>query len=229
MAYQVIIPAAGQGKRMGAGKNKVLLELNNIPVLIHTLKVFDEDELCDGIILAVNPLDTAEFKSLINKYKVKKVLDLVPGGKERQDSIYNALKTVKNTGIILVHDAARPFILKEHIHRLLDTAQETGAAIIGVPAKDTMKTVGNHVVMATVERSSLWAVQTPQAFRFSVLYKAYEHAEKEHFIGTDDSSLVERISHPVTMVEGDYDNIKLTTKEDLFFAQAIIKKRQGSY
>jgi 2-C-methyl-D-erythritol 4-phosphate cytidylyltransferase len=117
MAYQVIIPAAGQGKRMGAGKNKVLLELNNIPVLIHTLKVFDEDELCDGIILAVNPLDTAEFKSLINKYKVKKVLDLVPGGKERQDSIYNALKTVKNTGIIIVHDAARPFILKEHIHR----------------------------------------------------------------------------------------------------------------
>jgi 2-C-methyl-D-erythritol 4-phosphate cytidylyltransferase len=228
MAYQVIIPAAGQGKRMGAGKNKLLLELNKIPVLIHTLKVFEEDELCQGIILAVNPLDTEEFKCLLNKYRVKKVLDLVPGGKERQDSIYNALKTVNNDGIILVHDAARPFILKEHIHRLLDTANETGAAIIGVPAKDTMKTVGNHVVMATVE-SSLWAVQTPQAFRFSVLYKAYEHAEKEHFIGTDDSSLVERISHPVTMVEGDYDNIKLTTKEDLFFAQAIIKKRQGSY
>jgi 2-C-methyl-D-erythritol 4-phosphate cytidylyltransferase len=229
MAYQVIIPAAGQGKRMGAGKNKLLLELNKIPVLIHTLKVFEEDELCQGIILAVNPLDTEEFKCLLNKYRVKKVLDLVPGGKERQDSIYNALKTVNNDGIILVHDAARPFILKEHIHRLLDTANETGAAIIGVPAKDTMKTVGNHVVMATVERSSLWAVQTPQAFRFSVLYNAYEHAEKEHFIGTDDSSLVERISHPVTMVEGDYDNIKLTTKEDLFFAQAIIKKRQGSY
>jgi 2-C-methyl-D-erythritol 4-phosphate cytidylyltransferase len=229
MAYQVIIPAAGQGKRMGAGKNKLLLELNKIPVLIHTLKVFEEDELCQGIILAVNPLDTEEFKCLLNKYRVKKVLDLVPGGKERQDSIYNALKTLNNDGIILVHDAARPFILKEHIHRLLDTANETGAAIIGVPAKDTMKTVGNHVVMATVERSSLWAVQTPQAFRFSVLYKAYEHAEKEHFIGTDDSSLVERISHPVTMVEGDYDNIKLTTKEDLFFAQAIIKKRQGSY
>jgi 2-C-methyl-D-erythritol 4-phosphate cytidylyltransferase len=229
MAYQVIIPAAGQGKRMGAGKNKLLLELNNIPVLIHTLRVFEEDELCQGIILAVNPLDTEEFKYLLKKYKVKKVLDLVPGGKERQDSIYNALKTVKDKGIILVHDAARPFILKEHIHRLLDTAHETGAAIIGVPAKDTMKTVGNHVVMATVERSSLWAVQTPQAFRFSVLYKAYEHAEKEHFIGTDDSSLVERISHPVSMVEGDYDNIKLTTKEDLFFAQAILKKRQGSY
>jgi 2-C-methyl-D-erythritol 4-phosphate cytidylyltransferase len=229
MAYQVIIPAAGQGKRMGAGKNKLLLELNNIPVLIHTLRVFEEDKLCQGITLAVNPLDTEQFKYLLNKYKVKKVLDLVPGGKERQDSIYNALKTVKNDGIILVHDAARPFILKEHIHRLLDKAQETGAAIIGVPAKDTMKTVGNHVVMATVERSSLWAVQTPQAFRFSILLKAYEHAKKEHFIGTDDSSLVERISHPVSMVEGDYDNIKLTTKEDLFFAQAILQKRQGSF
>jgi 2-C-methyl-D-erythritol 4-phosphate cytidylyltransferase len=229
MAYQVIIPAAGQGKRMGAGKNKLLLELNSIPVFIHSLKVFEEDELCDGIILAIHPQDEAEFNSLLKKYGVKKVLELVPGGKERQDSIYNALKTVKGDGIILVHDAARPFIRKEHIHGLLDTALETGAAIIGVQAKDTMKTVRDDVVMATVERSSLWAVQTPQAFRFSVLYRAYEQAEKDGFIGTDDSSLVERISHPVTMVEGDYDNIKLTTQEDLFFAQAILQKRQGSF
>ena len=229
MAYQVIIPAAGQGKRMGAGKNKLLLELNNIPIFIHSLKVFDQDELCEGIILAISPQDEVEFKLLLKQYKVKKVLDLVPGGKERQDSIYNALKTVKTDGIILVHDAARPFILKEHIHRLVDTAQKTGAAIIGVPAKDTMKTVRDNVVTATVERSSLWAVQTPQAFRFSILFKAYEQAEKDSFIGTDDSSLVERISHPVTMIEGDYDNIKLTTQEDLFFAEAIIKKRQGSF
>jgi 2-C-methyl-D-erythritol 4-phosphate cytidylyltransferase len=229
MTYQVIIPAAGQGKRMGAGKNKLLLELNHIPVIIHTLKVFDEDELCEGIILAIHPQDEEEFKSLLEKYQVKKVLALVPGGKERQDSIYHALKTVKSDGIILVHDAARPFILKKHIHRLLDTAQVTGAAIIGVPAKDTMKTVRDHMVMATVERSSLWAVQTPQAFHFSLLYRAYEQAVKDCYIGTDDSSLVERISHPVTMVEGDYDNIKLTTQEDLFFAEAIVKKRQGSF
>jgi 2-C-methyl-D-erythritol 4-phosphate cytidylyltransferase len=229
MAYQVIIPAAGQGKRMGAGKNKLLLELNNIPVLIHTLKVFEEDELCEGIILAIHPQDKEEFILLLKKHNVKKVLDLVPGGKERQDSIYNALKTVKTEGIILVHDAARPFILKDQIHRLLDTAQKTDAAIIGVPAKDTMKTVRDNVVKATVERSSLWVVQTPQAFRFSLLYRAYEQAAKDGFVGTDDSSLVERISHPVTMVEGDYDNLKLTTQEDLFFAQAILQKRQGSF
>jgi 2-C-methyl-D-erythritol 4-phosphate cytidylyltransferase len=229
MTYKVIIPAAGQGKRMGAGKNKLLLELNNIPVLIHSLKVFDEDELCEGIIVAINPRDEEEFKFLLEKHSVKKVLGLVPGGKERQDSIFNALKTVETDGIILVHDAARPFILKKDIHRLLDMALDTGAAIIGVPAKDTMKTVRENVVLATVERSSLWVVQTPQAFRFSILFRAYEQAEKDAFIGTDDSSLVERISYPVTMVEGDYDNIKLTTQEDLFFAEAIVKKRKGSF
>ncbi|MDN3019628.1 2-C-methyl-D-erythritol 4-phosphate cytidylyltransferase [Paenibacillus sp. BSR1-1] len=225
MSYQVILPAAGQGKRMGAGKNKLLLTLNEIPVLIHTLRVFNEDEACDGIILAIHPQDEAEFIALLKKHQIKKVINLVPGGKERQHSIYNALKTVKSAGIILVHDAARPFIQKEHIHRLTDKAVETGAAIIGVPAKDTMKKVQDGIVAETVERSSLWAVQTPQAFRISLLKEAYENAEKDQFLGTDDASLVERLNHPVAMVEGDYDNIKLTTPEDLFFAEAILKKR----
>jgi 2-C-methyl-D-erythritol 4-phosphate cytidylyltransferase len=229
MAYQVIIPAAGQGKRMGAGKNKLLLTLNEIPVLIHSIMVFENDELCDGIILAIHPQDEAEFHTLIKKYNISKVRDFVPGGKERQDSIYNALKTVTTEGIILVHDGARPFIRKKHIHQLIETAEQTGAAIIGVPAKDTMKTVRNNLVADTVERSSLWAVQTPQAFRIPILIKAYEQAEKEKFIGTDDSSLVERIGHPVAMVEGDYDNIKLTTPEDLYFAEAILNKRKREF
>ncbi|MED3561262.1 2-C-methyl-D-erythritol 4-phosphate cytidylyltransferase [Bacillus xiapuensis] len=229
MGYQVILPAAGQGKRMGAGKNKLLIELNGIPVLIHTLRVFEEDEQCDGLILAIHPQDEAEFHSLLKKYHITKVKSLVPGGKERQHSIHHALKTVKDGGIILVHDAARPFIQKEHINRLNETAEKTGAAIIGVPVKDTMKTVRNQMVLGTIERSGLWAVQTPQAFRVSVLLEAYEKAERENYLGTDDASLVERIPHPVTMVEGDYDNIKLTTPEDLFFAEAILKKRKGSF
>lgn len=225
MTYQVILPAAGQGKRMGAGKNKLLLTLHETPVLIHTLRVFEEDEACKGIILAIHPQDETEFKALLNKHDIKKVINLVPGGKERQYSIHNALKTVQTEDIILVHDAARPFIRKEHIHRLKEKAEETGAAIIGVPAKDTMKKVQDGVVAETVERSSLWAVQTPQAFRISLLKEAYEQAEKDDFVGTDDSSLVERLGYPVAMVEGDYDNIKLTTPEDLFFAEAILKKR----
>ncbi|MCL6572858.1 MAG: 2-C-methyl-D-erythritol 4-phosphate cytidylyltransferase [Bacillus sp. (in: Bacteria)] len=226
MTYQVILPAAGQGKRMGAGKNKLLLELNGIPVLIHTIRVFDEDEACSGIILAIHPQDEMVFTALLNKYHVKKVTHLVPGGKERQHSIYEAIKTVKSEGIILIHDAARPFIQKEHIHRLTKKAIEIGAAIIGVPTKDTMKMVQDGVVVETVERSSLWAVQTPQAFRISLLRKAYEKAEIDHFLGTDDSSLVERLPHPVVMVEGDYDNIKLTTPEDLLFAESILEKRK---
>jgi 2-C-methyl-D-erythritol 4-phosphate cytidylyltransferase len=224
MTYQVILPAAGMGKRMGAGKNKLLLELNGIPVLIHTLKVYEEDEACRGIILAIHPQDEMEFKDLLNKYSMTKVINMVRGGRERQDSIYNALKSVEETdSIILVHDAARPFIETDHIHRLTEMAAETGAAILGVPAKDTIKKVQDGVVVETVERSSLWAVQTPQAFRISLLMEAYQKAEKDHFLGTDDASLVERLNYPIAMVEGDYDNIKLTTPEDLYFA--ILKKR----
>jgi len=226
MAYQVIIPAAGLGKRMRAGKNKLLLELRGVPVLIHTLRVFEEDEACREIILAINPQDEKEIKGLLNKYQITKVNDLVAGGEERQHSIHNGLKTVQADGIILVHDAARPFIRKDHIHRLTEKAEETGAAIIGVPAKDTMKKVANGVVMETVERSSLWVVQTPQAFRISLLKEAYQKAEGDQFVGTDDASLVERLDAEVSIVEGDYDNIKLTTPEDLYFAEAILEKRK---
>lgn len=225
MPYQVIIPAAGQGKRMGVGKNKLLIELNGIPILIHTLQIFQSDEECDGIILAIHPHDKVEFTFLLKKYKITKVKNIVSGGTERQHSIFNALKTVTSDGIILVHDAARPFVRKEHIHRLTVAAEKTGAAIIGVPAKDTMKKVKDWQIVETVERSSLWAVQTPQAFRMSVLLEAYELAESQKFLGTDDASLVERLSIPIEMVEGDYDNIKLTTTEDLHFAEAIMKKR----
>jgi 2-C-methyl-D-erythritol 4-phosphate cytidylyltransferase len=226
MTYQVILPAAGQGKRMGAGKNKLLLELNGIPVLIHTLMVFERDDACKGIILAINRQDEGEFQALFKRYHIKKVINLVTGGTERQFSIFNALKTVMSDGMILVHDAARPLIQIEQIHRLVKRAEETGAAIIGVPAKDTMKTVKDGLVAATVERSSLWAVQTPQAFRISLLREAYEKADRDGFLGTDDASLVERLNHPIAMVEGGYENIKLTTPEDLYIAEAILEKRK---
>ncbi|HJV16123.1 MAG TPA: 2-C-methyl-D-erythritol 4-phosphate cytidylyltransferase [Bacillales bacterium] len=225
MPYQVIIPAAGQGKRMGVGKNKLLIDLNGIPMIIHTLRVFESDDECEGVVLATHPQDVVEFNTLLKKYKITKVKNIVSGGEERQHSIYNGLKTVNGNGVILVHDAARPFVKKEHIHCLMETAEKYGAAILGVPAKDTMKKVSDGMVLETVERSSLWAVQTPQAFRMSILLEANEAAERDKFVGTDDASLVERLSIPIKMVEGDYDNIKLTTKEDLFFAEAILKKR----
>ncbi|MGA9226917.1 MAG: 2-C-methyl-D-erythritol 4-phosphate cytidylyltransferase [Mesobacillus sp.] len=229
MPYQVIIPAAGQGKRMGAGKNKLLLTLEGVPVLIHTLKVFDSDLECSGIILAIHPDDEAEFKLLLKEYGIHKVSSLVFGGKERQDSVYNGLKVLGSfEGVVLVHDAARPFIKAETIHALVEAASKQGGAIVAVPVKDTIKKAVNSQVIETVERSSLWAVQTPQAFRVSILLEAHNKAVSEQFIGTDESSLVERLPHQVAIIEGDYDNIKLTTPEDLYFAEAILRKRKES-
>jgi 2-C-methyl-D-erythritol 4-phosphate cytidylyltransferase len=227
MPYQVIVPAAGQGKRMGAGKNKLLLTLEGVPVLIHTLKVFEADAECSGITLAIHPDDEAEFKHLLKEYGIHKVTSLVTGGRERQDSVYNGLKSLDgNAEVVLVHDAARPFIKTETIHKLVEAAFNQGGAIVAVPVKDTIKKARQGQVAETVERSSLWAVQTPQAFRMSVLLEAHTKAEKEQFVGTDESSLVERLPHPVAIIEGDYDNIKLTTPEDLYFAEAILRKRK---
>ncbi|MGM0904346.1 MAG: 2-C-methyl-D-erythritol 4-phosphate cytidylyltransferase [Bacillota bacterium] len=226
MAYQVIIPAAGQGKRMGAGRNKLFLTLENIPVLIHTLRVFEQDVECSGIILSIHPHDQESFNELLTEYRINKVTNLVIGGKERQDSVYNGLKVIHSDGIVLVHDAARPFIRVDTIHELVKAAECSGAAIAAVPVKDTIKKVESLLVSETIERSSLWAVQTPQAFRVSIVRKAHERAVETQFTGTDDASLVERLPHKVVIIEGDYDNIKLTTPEDLYFAEAIMKKRK---
>ncbi|SEN75188.1 2-C-methyl-D-erythritol 4-phosphate cytidylyltransferase [Mesobacillus persicus] len=227
MAYQVILPAAGQGKRMGAGRNKLFLTLENTPVLIHTLRVFEQDPECAGIILSIHKDDEETFKGLLKEYHIQKVTDLVHGGKERQDSVYNGVKAIRTDGIVLVHDAARPFVTLDTIHQLVKAAEIDGAAIAGVPVKDTIKKAKGLLVTETIERSSLWAVQTPQAFLVSVLRKAHEKATEDQFTGTDDSSLVERLPHKVVIIEGDYDNIKLTTPEDIYFAEAIIKKRKS--
>ncbi|MBT2667864.1 2-C-methyl-D-erythritol 4-phosphate cytidylyltransferase [Bacillus sp. ISL-4] len=226
MFYEVVIPAAGQGKRMKAGKNKLFIELSGIPIIVYTLRVFEEDPDCRGIILSINPAEKDYFSQLIAAYGLKKVKKLVMGGKERQQSVYNGLQHAGEE-IILVHDGARPFINLEQISELTTAASLHGGAVIAVPVKDTIKKASNNKVVETVERSSLWAVQTPQAFRVSILKSAYEQAEAEAFLGTDDASLLERINEQVVIIEGNYDNIKITTQEDLYFAEAILHKQHG--
>jgi 2-C-methyl-D-erythritol 4-phosphate cytidylyltransferase len=226
MTYRVVIPAAGQGKRMGAGKNKLFLELEGLPIIVHTLRVFEQDVYCEGIILAIHPNDEVYFRQLLQRYNIRKVIRFVYGGKERQHSVYEALKVVGEDGIILVHDGARPFIQHKTIAALVQEAEVKGAAIVAVPVKDTIKKGMDGQVVETIERSSLWSVQTPQAFRMSILIEAHRRAEEEQYVGTDDASLVERLHYPVAIVEGDYDNIKLTTPEDLYFAKAILEKRK---
>ncbi|WP_394141285.1 2-C-methyl-D-erythritol 4-phosphate cytidylyltransferase [Cytobacillus oceanisediminis] len=227
MDYQVILPAAGQGKRMGAGKNKLLLVIGEIPVFIHTLRVFENDSECTGIYLAINPQDEEEMRVLLKEHNITKVIAMVPGGEERQHSVYNAVKAVAGEGIVLVHDAARPFISQDLLRPLVKMAEEKGAAVLAVPLKDTVKKADGNLITETLERSCLWAVQTPQAFRIPVLLEAHQKAEVERFLGTDDASLVERLGKEVVIVEGSYDNIKLTTPEDLYFAEAIIKKTKN--
>lgn len=223
MAYHVIIPAAGMGKRMNAGKNKQLIELQSIPVIIHTLNIFENESLCDGIILVINPDEKDVFNQLIKAYHITKIVAIVGGGKERQESVYNGLKSLNNTELVLIHDGARPFIRTVHIHKLVKAATEMGAATMAVPMKDTIKRVKDFQVIETIDRFSLWAIQTPQAFHVSLIIKAHEQAIKDGFLGTDDASLVERQGKSVAIIKGDYQNIKLTTPDDLIFANAIME------
>ncbi|KAA0544126.1 2-C-methyl-D-erythritol 4-phosphate cytidylyltransferase [Bacillus sp. BGMRC 2118] len=227
MNYTVIIPAAGSGKRMKAGKNKQFIMLGDQPVIIHTLRVFEQDPQCSEIIVVINDMERDHFSELIRSYNLQKVRKLVSGGAERQDSVYNGLMEVEDlNSLVLVHDGARPFINIERIHELVMKASETSAAILAVPVKDTIKKVKNGLVEETVERSSLWAVQTPQAFHVHLLRQAYEHAFQTSFLGTDEASLVERLHKPIAVITGDYENIKLTTPEDIVYGESILHNRE---
>lgn len=226
MQYEVVLPAAGSGKRMGAGQNKLFLELAGKPILIHTLEVFEQDENCTGIWLAVKPKERLYIRELMKLHAITKVCGMPDGGAERQQSVHACIKSMNNVQIVLVHDAARPFITAPIIEKLVATAYDKGAAIAGVRAKDTMKKVVNGHVQETIDRDSLWMVQTPQAFRFDLLAQAEDVAEKIGFLGTDEAMLVERLGHTVHMVESTYENVKMTTQEDLVFGEAILQRRQ---
>lgn len=225
MQYEVVLPAAGSGKRMGAGQNKLFLKLLEKPILIHTLEVFQQDPFCTGIWLAVKPEERTYIQELLEQFEITKVKGLPDGGAERQHSVHSCMKEMQQVDIVLVHDAARPFITNDIIASLVQSAHEFGAAIAGVRAKDTMKKVRNGIIEETVDRDSLWMIQTPQAFQFDLIVEAEDVAEKVGFLGTDEAMLVERLGHAVHIVESSYENVKMTTQEDLIFGEAILRKR----
>jgi 2-C-methyl-D-erythritol 4-phosphate cytidylyltransferase len=226
--YWAVIPAAGLGKRMNAGIPKQWIELKGKPVLSYTVEVFESDPSCKGIVLAANQQEIEQMHEFVQTFGYKKVHHVVQGGSERQQSVYEGLKAVPaDCGLVLIHDAARPFITQHLIDQLVKKAEGTGSAVLAVPVKDTVKRVIQEMVEETIDRSSLWAVQTPQAFRLSVVREAHELAVKQNYMGTDDASLVEWMGKTVAIVMGDYHNIKLTTSDDLLFGQAILAERQG--
>ncbi|HHV30594.1 2-C-methyl-D-erythritol 4-phosphate cytidylyltransferase [Acetivibrio mesophilus] len=220
-----VVVAAGKGTRMNMDINKQYIKVCGIPLLARTLKVFEDCSLIDEVVLVVSNSDMFYCKqNVVEAYELKKVKMLVAGGEQRQDSVYNGLIQVNNeSDIIIIHDGARPFINDEIIENCIEAAQEYGASTVAVPVKDTIKSADSGgFVKETLERSTLWAIQTPQAFLKDVIIKAHEKAADDGFYGTDDTVLAERMGIRTKLVMGSYNNIKITTREDLTFAEAVI-------
>lgn len=195
--------------------------------MAHTVRLFASHQEIDQIVLVVSEADYADVLALVDAEKLQVTVTL--GGAERQDSVRNGLASLASScTYVLVHDAARPFVTQQQISDILRQVRRDQATIMAVPVKDTIKVVGaTGLVEATPARESLWAVQTPQAFRMSLLREAHEAAEKAGKLGTDDAMLVEWLGHPVSVMQGSYENIKITTPDDLWLGEEIMRKRRG--
>ncbi|WP_432404606.1 2-C-methyl-D-erythritol 4-phosphate cytidylyltransferase [Wukongibacter sp. M2B1] len=225
-----IILAAGRGTRMKAEMNKQYLLLKGRPIIAHTIDVFEKSPLIDEIILVINKNDIEVCKkNILEKYKFKKVKKVIIGGKERQRSVYNGILAVNEEAeIILIHDGARPIVSEQIIERCTNGAKEHGAVSAGVPIKETIKIMkADRFVDFTPKRENVWITQTPQAFKTETIKKAHEIAIEENILGTDDAMLIEYMGEKVKMVEGDYENIKITTPEDLMTVEAILSHKRG--
>lgn len=221
-----IIMAAGKGKRMQTTVSKQFLPIGGKEILAWTVEVFEKSPLVQEILLMASADGKADVQTLCETYGWKKVAAVLEGGKERQNSVANGLAAVgKETDIVLIHDGVRPFVTDEMIADSIAAAQQFGGAVIGVPAKDTIKVCSPEgMAIETPDRSTLWQIQTPQTFQRDLIVQAYQKADKEGFLGTDDASVAEFAGHQVKVVMGGYRNIKITTKEDLIIAEAFLKE-----
>lgn len=217
--YYYIVAAAGMGRRMNLSYPKQFLEIEGKPIFIKTLEVIEKNHRVTGIIVVTNKEYITKVKEFCNFFNITKVLDVVGGGIQRQDSIYNALQQIPKDSIIGVQDGVRPFIEDKYIEdsyvKLINETNLDGV-VVGVPVKDTIKVTNlDGKIVETPERDLLFAAQTPQVFRGEALHKSYEMAKKQNFLGTDDSTLIEKIGGVVGTILGSYKNIKITTPEDL--------------
>jgi 2-C-methyl-D-erythritol 4-phosphate cytidylyltransferase len=225
MKVKALIAAGGRGERIGGILPKQFIEIKKKPVLAYTVEKFEKCELIDEIILVV-PEDYMSFCSynIVDVCDFKKVKRILSGGKERQDSVYKGLLALsKDTDIVLIHDGVRPFISTEKIGKSIEMCKKEKAVILALPVNDTVKRVDEGYVVTTLDRDKLWIAQTPQTFEYKLILEAYKKAIEDSFIGTDDSSLVERLGFKVRVLEGESQNIKITTQEDLVLAEKIIE------
>lgn len=221
-----IIAAAGQGTRVGGKRAKQFLELAGVPVIIHTLKKFEQCAEIQEVVVVLPAPDTAGFLEVAGKYELRKLKRVVPGGATRAESVWRGFQSVRaaTAEIIAVHDGVRPFVTPEEIARTVQAAQTSGAAILTATAVDTIKEVENGQVVRTLERSRLRHALTPQCFRYDLLRRAFEQSPELIANATDDSSLVESLGATVAIVEGDARNIKITRPEDMALAEIILKQ-----
>lgn len=223
-----IVAAAGKGERMGAGINKIFLDIDDQPVIAHTLLTLAESEYIDELIIVTQEKDLLGCKDIVTEFGVAKVKSILIGGDKRQYSVQNALGEVsEQADIVLVHDAARPLVSQETIRQVVEAVIEYGAAAVGVSCKSTLKQLDSDgFITNTLDRDAIYEVQTPQGFRREIIQKAYAEAFAAGVLGTDDCYLAERIGTRIKMVDGSYDNIKITTYDDLFVAEQILDRRK---
>lgn len=223
MRVSAIIVAGGKGLRMKETTRKQYLLLGDRPILTHTLAVFDTCDAVNEIFLVIPEPDFDFCRGHILSF-FKKEIRLVPGGKERQDSVYNGLSALdSDTDIVLIHDGVRPFVQQEQIRACIRCAELSGACILGIPAFDTLKQIADSGhIESTLSRDKIWLAQTPQAFRYDLILAAHESARAAGYAGTDEASLLERMGKKVKIISGSRYNIKITAPEDLKLAEAII-------
>jgi 2-C-methyl-D-erythritol 4-phosphate cytidylyltransferase len=231
MKTVAIIPAGGMGRRMHNHSAKQYLNLNGMPLLARTGRRFQRSPTVDGIYLIVPANDVEYVRStIVHPYDLTKVVKILPGGKERQDSVREGINALDNdVDIVLIHDGVRPFISGALIRQAAEEAARSGAATVAVPARETVKISGEKRRVAyTPARDHVWLTQTPQAFRREIIAQSYQAAYRDAFYGTDDAVLAERSGFDVTIIPGSYDNIKITTPADLILAEYLLTKEEWS-
>ncbi|MEK6673429.1 MAG: 2-C-methyl-D-erythritol 4-phosphate cytidylyltransferase [Nitrospirota bacterium] len=223
-----VVPAAGLGKRLGPGTNKPFLRILDKPIIVWTLEALSSVSEISEIIPVFKESDMESGVALCERYRLSKVKRIAPGGKERQDSVYNGLRLLHgDTDIVVIHDGVRPVIDSRLVKDAITNLEGFDGVIVGVPVKDTIKEIEGVSVKKTIKRGSLWSIQTPQVFRYSRIMEAYVRAMEEGFYSTDDSALMERTGSRIKIVMGSYDNIKVTTPDDIPVAEMLLKKRPG--
>lgn len=231
MRTLAIVLAGGAGKRMGSSTSKQFLLLDNKPILVHTLQIFQECRPVDGIYLVVNHRDLPLIQEeILETYHFSKIMKLVIGGRLRQDSVRNGLEAIdESCDVVIIHDAARPFVSPAFVEKSIFLMEMFDAVVPAIPARDTIKVISKEgYVLKTLERDALWHIQTPQTFKYDLIAKAYREGMAKKLCAYDDSTFIEHLGKKVKVVEGSPYNIKITTPEDLLIARGILAQLKGN-